>query len=124
MPITYTIDREEKLITEVWTGEIQAEYLEAYWRQYLKDPEVLAIRRTIVDLRRADMLFTGEDLDGLIQSVVLPALKGRDWKTALVVESSSQYGVSRQYQHFAHYYSKDSIFHNMEDARNWLNKIG
>jgi hypothetical protein len=124
MPIIYTIDQEEKLITEVWTGEVNAEDLAAYWKRYLKDPDVLAIRRTIVDLRQANMLFTGAELDGLIQSIVLPALQGRDWKTALVVESPLQRGVSRQYQHFAHYYSKDAIFHNLEDARNWLNKIG
>ena len=122
MSITYTIDRVGKIITEVWTGEIQAECLAAYWKRYLDDPEVLAIRRTIVDLRQAKILFKGSDLDRLIQSIVLPALKGRDWKTAIVVETSLQHGVSRQYQVFADRYSKDSIFQNIEDVRNWLNK--
>jgi len=120
MPITYTIDREKNLITEVWTGEIKAEYLAGYWKRYLDDPDVLAIRRTLVDLRQADLLFIGSDLVGLIQGIVLPVLKGRDWKTAIVVEKSSQYGVSRQYQAFADCYSKDDIFYNMEDARSWL----
>jgi len=122
MPITYTINREEKLITEVWTGEIQADDLEAYWKRYLEDPEVLEIRRTIVDLREAKILFKGSDLDILIKSIVLPALKGRDWKTAIVVGNSLQQGISRQYHVFADRYSKDAIFRNMEDARNWLNK--
>lgn len=30
MPITYTTDREKKLITEVWTGGIDAPHLAAY----------------------------------------------------------------------------------------------
>ena len=124
MPITYTIDRAGKVITEVWTGEIQAECLAAYWKRYLADPEVLAIRRTIVDLRQAEILFNGSDLDMLIHSIVLPVLNGRDWKTAIVVGTSLQHGMSRQYQVFAERYSKDAIFQNIEDARNWLNKIG
>jgi hypothetical protein len=120
MPITYTIDREKKLITEIWTGEVTAECLAAYWKRYLDDPEVLAIRRTLVDLRQADILFNGSDLQILIQNIVLPVLKGRDWKTAIVVEGSIQFGVSRQYQVFAELYSKDAIFSNIDEARHWL----
>ena len=120
MPITYTIDREKNLITEVWTGKINAECLGAYWKRYLEDPHVLAIRRTLVDLRQADIFIMGSDLNDLIQSIVLPVLKGRDWKTAIVVEKPVQYGTSRQYQVFAHLYSKDAIFYDIEEARNWL----
>ena len=120
MPITYTTDCEQKLITEVWTGEITAECLAAYWKQYLDDPDVLAIRRTLVDLRQAEIRFKGADLDTLIRNIVLPVVEGRDWKTAIVVEKSLQYGVSRQYQVFAECYSKDAIFYDLEKARNWL----
>jgi hypothetical protein len=120
MPISYTIDSGNKLITEVWVGEIDAACLAAYWKRYLADPEVMEIRRTLVDLRRANILFKGSDLLVLIQTIVLPAIKGRDWKSALVVEKSTQYGVSRQYQAFADHYSKDAIFHDMEEARQWL----
>ncbi len=120
MPITYSIDDEKKLITEVWTGEITAECLANYWQRYLENPDVLAIRRTLVDLRQAKILFTGTDMNALIQSIVLPALKGRDWKTAIVVEKPVQFGVSRQYQVFADRYSQDAIFFNMEEARHWL----
>ena len=124
MPITYTIDHDEKLITEVWTGEVQATDLAAHWRQYLADPEVMALRRTIVDLRQADVRLSGSDLDALIRGIVLPALKGRDWKTALVVEGAAQFGLGRQYHAFADCYSKDAIFQSMEEARDWINEIG
>jgi hypothetical protein len=114
------IDREKKLITEVWTGEVQSQDLAAYWKSYLEDPDVMAIRRTLVDLRQAEILFNGFDLDMLVKRIVLPALNGRDWKTAIVVEKSFQYGLSRQYQVFAERYSKDAIFYNSEEARQWL----
>jgi hypothetical protein len=120
MPITYTIDQEKKLITEVWTGEINAECLANYWKRYLDDPEVIALRRTLVDLRQAKILFAGSDLNFLIQSIVLPVLNGRDWKTAIVVEKPVQFGVSRQYQVFAEQYSKDAIFYDIEEASHWI----
>jgi len=120
MPITYSIDRGKRLITEVWTGQVDAQYLAAYWKRYLDDPDVMTIRRTLVDMRQADILFKGSDLDILIQELVLPLLKGRDWKTAIVVEKPVQYGTSRQYQIFAERYSRDAIFYDLEAGRMWL----
>jgi hypothetical protein len=120
MPITYTIDHDQKLITEVWAGEIHAADLAEYWKRYLGDPDVLAIRCTIADLRQAEILFNGSDMDNLIQSIVRPVLAGKDWKTAIVVEKPLQFGISRQYQVFANQYSKDAIFRSIEEARNWL----
>lgn len=123
MPISYSIDRDAQLITEVWTGVIQAADLADYWKRYLEDPEVLAIRRTVVDLREAVIRFTGTELDSLIRSVVEPALGGRDWKTAIVIASPLQKGISRQYGVFAQRYSKDAIFESIEEARNWIRRL-
>jgi hypothetical protein len=123
MPITYTIDPAKRLITEVWTGEISALDLRSYWDRYLRDPAVMAIRRTIADLCEAKIRFTGADLNELIDELVLPILNGRDWKTAIVVKEPHQFGVSRQYQVFAGSYSQDSIFGSVEDALQWLNRI-
>ena len=95
MPITYTIDHNQKLIMEVWTGEIQAVDLAEYWKRYLGDPDVLAIRRTIADLRQAVILFQWIGYEGyLIKSIVQPILAGRDWKTAIVIEKPSQLGIT------------------------------
>jgi hypothetical protein len=120
MPISYTIDEEKGFITEVWTGEVAASDLKSYWRRYLADPEVLSIRRTLVDLRECRILFRGVELSSLIKEMVIPILEGRDWKTAIVVDHPTQFGVSRQYQAFAESYSYDAIFSDPEDARRWL----
>src|SRR5688500_15931117 len=79
MPISYSIDHDRRLIVETWTGDITADDLGAYWRSYLTDPEVLDIRRTLVDLRQCTILFTGALLAGLVDGIVLPILEGRDW---------------------------------------------
>jgi hypothetical protein len=120
MPISYSIDQQKRLIVEVWTGDVTATDLAAYWRDYLADPAVLAIRRTLVDLRQCRILFTGSQLSALINSVVIPVLEGRDWKTAIVVDQPAQYGVSRQYHVFAESYSVDSIFSDPDAALTWL----
>ena len=120
MPITYSVDREKKLIHETWTGEIRVDDLQRYWQRYLADPEVLEIRRTIVDLRASVVNLSWLDLDDLIKQLVVPALKGRKWTTAIVVEGPAQFGVSRQYQAFADRFSNDSILATLWEAEEWI----
>lgn len=120
MPITYSIDHDKRVIFETWTGEVTAADLGEYWNRYLDDPDVMAIRRTLVELRQCKIRFKGSDLAGLVESIVVPRLKGRDWKTAIVTDHPVQFGISRQYQVFAERYSKDSIFHEPEAALEWL----
>ena len=123
-PITYSIDQDSGIISEVWRGDVTAADLRRYWGAYLANPDVLALRRTLVDLRAANIRFTGAELSNLVSTVVLPALKGRDWITAIVVEQPVQFGVSRQYQVFADHYSSDSIFYDYEEALLWLRQRG
>lgn len=120
MPITYSIDRDQRVIFEKWTGEVTAAELRDYWRRFLADLEVMALRRTLVDLRQCRVLFTGTELSSLVRYLVIPTLEGRDWKTAIVVENLVHFGVSRQYQVFAESYSKDSIFVDPAAALEWL----
>ena len=120
MPISYSIDDENRCILETWTGTITASELGEYWRRYLADPVVMAIRRTVVDLRACRILFSGEQLAVLVESIVLPALKGLDWKTAIVVTDPFQYDVTRQYHILAESYSHDSIFDSPDAAMEWL----
>ncbi len=121
MPIQYCINRDESLIEETWSGKVSAADLRSYWQVYLADPEVMRLRKTLVDLRGAKIEFLGHELDALIASVVLPALGELEWKTAIVVNNPVHYGVSRQYQVFAERYSQDAIFHDLDIARAWLN---
>jgi hypothetical protein len=120
MPISYSIDDSNRCIRETWTGMITASDLGAYWRHYLADPIVMTIRRTVVDLRACRILFSGEQLADLVESIVLPLLNGRDWKTALVVTDPLQYEITRQYHMLAESYSRDSVFGTPEAAMEWL----
>ena len=120
MPIQYRIDRERNVIFETWTGEVAAADLGAYWKHYLEDEEVLALRRTLVDMRGCTILFNGRELAGLVDSIALPVLQGRTWTTALVVDQPVQFGVGRQYNVFAESFSNDAIFQDPGSALDWL----
>lgn len=122
MPITYSISEIDQVIVEVWVGEVGIDALVSYWRDYLQDERVLTIRKTLVDLRGARVDFSAHELMRAVTEVVVPALNGRDWITAMVVKRVDQFRAGAQYQVFAQFYSYDSIFSEIDAAMAWLRK--
>ena len=120
MTIQYAVDHERRVILETWLGDVSASDLASHWRRILVDPEILAIRRTLVDLRQGNIGFTGPELARMVRSIAIPMIGGKHWKSALVIERPVQFGISRQYQVFAETYSEDAIFHDPEAAMRWL----
>jgi hypothetical protein len=122
VPITYSIDAATGVILTVWEGDVTAARLRRHWEVFLADPQVMALRRSLADLRQARIQFTGAELASLLSTMVVPALQGRDWTTALVVARPVEFGVSRQYQVYAERYSRDAIFEDYEVALAWLTR--
>jgi hypothetical protein len=120
MPLSYAIDQSRGLIHEVWTGDVTARQLKALWKAYLSNPQVLAIRKTLVDMRNGNIAMRGMEMMDLIEKVAIPGLKGLDWKTALVVADRTQFGFSRQFQVYSHYYNRNSIFEDYDEALRWI----
>ena len=120
MTISYVVDHQRDIIVETWTGNVDAAALGAHWHKLLADPDAMACRRTLVDLRNALMDFSGSELSDLVQTIATPALVDKKWVTALLVGDSAQYGKSRQYQAFADMYSTDAIFTDGDAAEAWL----
>lgn len=119
-PIRYRIDDARGVIFETWEGEVSAADLRLFLARYLADPKVLALRRTLVDLRLAEIRFSGNELMDIVHTIVAPRVQGARWKTAILVSQPVQYGVSRQWQVFAQSFSKDSLFYDIDDAMTWL----
>jgi hypothetical protein len=53
MPSSYSLTAESGVILETWFGDVSIEDIEKLWRDYLADPEVMAIRTTLADMRQA-----------------------------------------------------------------------
>jgi hypothetical protein len=120
MPATYSIDHSRRLIFEVWSGDVTVRDVRSLWKKYLSDPQVMAIRKTLADLRHCNLLINGRDIMELVEKVAVPGLHGLDWKTAIVVDQPDQYGFSHQFQVFAEVYNKNSIFYDYEKALAWI----
>ena len=95
MPITYRLDHARRIIVETWSGAVNEAELATHWRGYLADPDVMHCRRTLVDLREAEIAFTGSELAGLVHRIVAPVLGDRKWVSAILVASPLQYGSAR-----------------------------
>lgn len=119
MPIDITLDHEHRLLRATWHGRITAPDLAEHWARLFTE-EALALGRSLVDLRRADLAFTGMELSAVLQSVVAPQLTGRRWAAALLVATPTQYGQARQFEAYAEEVSRTEIFHDEAAALAWL----
>lgn len=121
MPITYVVDRERRIVFTTWTGRIGAAELAAFFREYAADAEALACRRGIQDMRRAEIAFTGQDLQSLTSTVAIPVMR-RVGKatTAFIVDRAVQFGSVRQWEAFGDNLVNAAIFEDAESAMEWL----
>ena len=99
MPIAYSIEKRNGIILEVWTGEVSAMDLAAHWKRLLADPDALALRRTLVDVRNCAIAFSGDQLFEVIRTVAEPGLDGKEWRSALLVASSFSSGCLASISH-------------------------
>ena len=82
----------------------------------------MAFRKSLSDLRGATLLFSEQDLQLAVRKAVAPLLKGKDWISAIVVRTPTQFQMGSKYQGFALAYSRDAIFSNLDEAKRWLQK--
>jgi hypothetical protein len=119
-PISYVIDKELGVVMATWRGDITAADLKRHWERFFTNAEVLAVGRSVADVRDANFQFTGRELSNLVSEVVIPLLNGRSWRTAIVVARPAQFGVSKQFQVYAQLFSTDKIFYDLDAALRWI----
>ena len=122
MPITYQASNSDGVVTAVWTGDISSADLREHLDRLLRDENAMALRKSLSDLRGATLLFSEQELHSAVREVVAPLLKGRDWISAIVVRTPTQFQMGSRYQGFALAYSRDAIFSSLDEAKRWLLK--
>jgi len=122
MPITYTVDTGQNVVFVTWQGDVTAEDYRAHLRTMLQDPDALRAGRSLTDLRQAKVLMSGAELNAIGKAEAAPRLVGRKWKTAVLVSSLLNYGLTRQYQTLSQSYSDggDCVFRDRAAALAWL----
>ena len=122
MPITYQASNSDGVVTAVWAGDISSADLREHLDRLLRDENAMALRKSLSDLRGATLLFSEQELHSAVREVVAPLLKGRDWISAIVVRTPTQFQMGSRYQGFALAYSRDAIFSSLDEAKRWLLK--
>ena len=122
MPVTYQVSNPDGFVKAVWIGDISSADLRDHLGRLLRDETAMALRKSLSDLRAATLLFSEQDLQLAVREVVAPLLKGKDWISAIVVRTPTQFQMGSKYQGFALAYSNDSIFSNLDEAKRWLQK--
>jgi hypothetical protein len=122
MPITYTVDTEQNVVLVTWRGDVTGGEYRAHLRTMLQDPDALRAGRSLTDLREANVVAHGAELNAILDEEALPRLAGRQWKTAVLVSSTVNFGVARQYQLLAQSENTDRVFRDYAEALAWLLK--
>ena len=120
MPIKYDVDGSKGVVFEYWSGGISAQDVSEHWARLLSDPDALACATSLADVRDAEPRLTDVELRRLVETIAVPILKGKSWKSAILVQKPVQFGMARQFHIFAEAYSKDAIFTDEKAARDWL----
>ncbi len=121
MPITYTLEADGQYVLERFDGIVRIGDLGAHWMRLLADPAARRAKRTVALLQLTGMPFSGAELHEAVLTVLVPRLEPDErWRTAVVVQKTEQFGVSRQFQVFAEVKVDVQIFDNVDDAVAWV----
>ena len=88
----------------------------------LNNSEVLACGKSLVDLGDSQLEFNLIELSSFVSGTLMPTLKERKWKTAIIAHNPAQYSVARQYKVVADAYIEVNVFADDSAALGWINK--
>lgn len=119
MPITYALDHANGVIVTTWTGRVTIGDQVRHWHALLDDPQAMALKRSLVDMRAGTPAFTGAEVRDALPELQR-RLGGVRWVIAIVVADAVQFGVSRQFEVLASTVTDDEIFEDPDAALRWL----
>jgi hypothetical protein len=120
MGFTLRVDEELRVVFVKAAGAVTARDLCLNWLELIENPLTSALRRTLVDLRDADISIDLQDLHLLIEQLVRPRIGDTIWTAALIVGNPSSREMAQNFQLLAQSFSRDRVFEDEERALEWL----
>lgn len=120
--IDYSIDDAYGVIFETWHGAVTRDVLLAFWRGFLTDARVLALKRSLVDLRDCEIRFSGEEWVRMIESCLLGKPQIQGWRVAIVVDRPQVHGIARQFLGNTADVTHGELFEHSDQALAWLRR--
>ncbi|HEY8851533.1 MAG TPA: hypothetical protein VIM36_05075 [Gemmatimonadaceae bacterium] len=122
MAITYTISREDQLITSFATGLISADDLHGLIKSILADPGFVPGLRGLFDARYADPDITVMQV-AEVAGEVRELQKRGFGRLAVVAESQTTYRVAKTFSIIARAIGIDvDVFEELAPAQSWLDE--
>lgn len=122
MGITFQLDASTGIVREHWQGSITIQEIEAHWRARLASPVSAGTGRVLADIRGARFQFREEDLWRLATSILVPGLKDRNLRTAILLDEQVHFSLARQVQTFFAELGACALFTEEPPAREWLQR--
>jgi len=120
MPIAYKVDVALGIVLADWRGTVTAKDITEHWTRFVADKAAMACGGAITDISCCDILFTPEELKAVTKKILEPALRGKNWKTAVIVKNPVQFGVTKQQEIFSETFVKMNVFYSDVMARKWV----
>ena len=122
MPITYSIDVDEKLVYIVGSGRLTDEEMVDCVRDLRSDPMLQPDMNVLSDMRAIEMGFTPNGIRKMLDIMVSTEDRRSEAYAALVVTQDVTFGMGRMLQLRArdHVTPHFEVFRDLEKARDWL----
>jgi hypothetical protein len=122
VPIVYHIDREEGLLTSLFTGNVSPQDILEFYDELRESPDFRPDIRQIAEFRVDEAEWGPEDM----KEVVVREPFGPGAHRAFVGPVDLIYGLSRMYSSFAETMGEGGtirVFRTVEEARVWLDSL-
>jgi hypothetical protein len=120
MPLHRSIDQERQFLRGTWSGVVTGADLAAAVDSLMADPEAWALGRSLTDMRAAELILHGTDINETVLGSIVPNFGTRKWRMALLVSTPLQYGICRQFLALTSSNFSGDVFYDEDAALTWL----
>ena len=120
MPLTYTVDVQGDLINVVGSGIVTAMDVSDHWMRLFHDAEAMRMGHALVDVRKAELRFTEQQMMHLTRTIYAPYTANRQFQLATLVRDEEQFLIARQLFNAADLNRNHAVFYEIDEAMMWL----
>ena len=121
MPLTYTIEPEEHLVTAVASGHLDSQEATAMFDEIMSHPDSVSGTRVLSDHRELQSVLPTEFVQGMVRRIQnnRELFEGCRW--AFVESGVARYGMARMASIMLELSPVElRVFRNIDKARDWL----
>jgi hypothetical protein len=121
MPVTYQIDRANRLIHTICTGPLTAAEVVDHFRILENDPSCPDYIDVLLEVRDGSNVPKSDELRHVVQAIERVRSRVNFGTCAIVARSDALFGMMRMFEVFAEaYFRKTQTFRTVGEAEVWL----